>query len=389
MKRVCVLGSNSGRNAGDAAILSSIIHNLRRLKPGTLFDVPVPRKRDLYSRFDPDVARAVPMMPWYLSLRMIGLPTLLSVMRSDVMLITDGIIFDVRLLNPLFNFLIQLVFLVLPARLARTRIVCLLVGVGPLESRLGRRLAAWVCRSCDDILVRDEASAALLESVGVPRERMAIYADAAFLARPASPERVQQILAENGLADAGSLIGFNVNSYLDRWLKTKGGMDADSFLRELGRTLDAVVERWQCPVVLVITQVMDIPFAERLLARVKCRERVVLVSNRQYTAEEIMGVLGALDLLVGMRLHSLILAAAVGTPCIGLAYAPKVRGFMTLLGQPELTQELAELTCEALLAKIESVLDDRDSVQRALATRVGELKVQAEAGFLEFAERYL
>ena len=102
-----------------------------------------------------------------------------------------------------------------------------------------------------------------------------------------------------------------------------------------------------------------------------------------------MGVLGALDLLVGMRLHSLILAAAVGTPCIGLAYAPKVRGFMTLLGQPELTQELAELTCEALLAKIESVLDDRDSVQRALATRVGELKAQAEAGFLEFAERYL
>ena len=62
MARICVLGSNSGRNAGDAAILSSIIRNLAALRPETVFEVPVPRKRDLYRRFSRANTRAVPMM---------------------------------------------------------------------------------------------------------------------------------------------------------------------------------------------------------------------------------------------------------------------------------------------------------------------------------------
>jgi len=63
MKRVCVLGSNSGRNAGDAAILSSIIRNLSARHPDIRFDVPTTRPDYLYEKFGRERVRAISMMP--------------------------------------------------------------------------------------------------------------------------------------------------------------------------------------------------------------------------------------------------------------------------------------------------------------------------------------
>ena len=40
MKTIAVLGSNSGRNAGDAAILGNLLRDISALYPDVLFKVP-------------------------------------------------------------------------------------------------------------------------------------------------------------------------------------------------------------------------------------------------------------------------------------------------------------------------------------------------------------
>jgi polysaccharide pyruvyl transferase WcaK-like protein len=47
---------------------------------------------------------------------------------------------------------------------------------------------------------------------------------------------------------------------------------------------------------------------------------------------EVMAVLGHMRLVLGMRLHSLILAVAQGVPFVGVDYDPKIKGFMELAG---------------------------------------------------------
>ncbi len=389
-KRICVLGSNSGRNAGDAAILSSIIYNLSRIRPGTEFEVPVPRKSDLYSRYDRSVARAVPMMPWNFSLRLLGIPTLLSILRSDIVLITDGIIFDVKLFNPLFNFLIFLVLLVPFAKLFRKKVVCLLVGVGPLETRCGRKFAGFVCNLCDDILVREQDSADLLKSVGVDGGKIMVYADAAFVDIAAPAERVRAILAENDLADCTNMVGLNVNSYLGRWLDDKdGGIDEVRLANELADGMDRIINNLKCKVVFVLTQVMDINFAEKVISRMKERAGVVVLSNERYSSEELMGVLGSMRLFIGMRLHSLILASAMDVPCIGLAYAPKVRHFMSLLGMDEFKLELSGLTGAVLAEKVMDMTRCESEIRPRFKDRTRELRQLARQGFECFCDKYL
>ena len=48
-----------------------------------------------------------------------------------------------------------------------------------------------------------------------------------------------------------------------------------------------------------------------------------------------MSILKNADLIMGMRLHSLIMGAALLKPLVGLSYDPKVTSFMQLLRQPD------------------------------------------------------
>ncbi|MFR6187273.1 MAG: polysaccharide pyruvyl transferase family protein [Lawsonibacter sp.] len=46
------------------------------------------------------------------------------------------------------------------------------------------------------------------------------------------------------------------------------------------------------------------------------------------TPRELMAVLGEAELCVAMRLHTLIFAARMAVPCIGLVYDPKVASYL-------------------------------------------------------------
>jgi len=329
------------------------------------------------------------MMPWNLSLRLLGLPTILSIARSDVMLITDGIIFDVKLLNPMFNFLLYLIFLVPLAKLFRTRVVGLLIGVGPLDSRLGRSWTRIVCNMCSDVFVRENYSADLLKEVGVDPSKITVYADAALVDYPADKARVAEILSENGISGDDKVVGINVNTYLDRWLTDSEGVDNEEFVRELARSMDMIIEETGHKVAMVLTQIMDVSFAGKVLETARHRIDIAVMGNDRYSAEELMGIMGTMRCFAGMRVHSLILASAMNTPCIGLAYAPKVRHFMDLMGTPESVVELSSFKADELVRHVKRMIKTDATTRPAYEVRVKELKAKASEGFRVFCERYL
>jgi L-malate glycosyltransferase len=387
--RFSVLGSNSGRNAGDAAILASIINNFSKINGKLGFDVPTTNCRYIRDLYKDKNVKPVSIMPWTGSVRILGISTMLSIIRSDVVLITDGIIFDIKLFNPLFNFLILLAFLIPFARLMGKKVICFCVGVGPLDTKIGRKLARMVCNMSQSVMVREQSSYDLLEEVGVRPELMEIYPDAAFVNSPSDDSRVDEILAGAGVDGPKKIIGINVNSYIDLWLRKSESLDREYFVAEFARAADLVIEKLDVTILFTITQVMDIGIAEEIMERMQKRDKASIISNIKLTNHDIMGAMGRMELFVGMRLHSLILSSAMYAPVMGLAYAPKVRHFMKMIGMPELIYELEKISAESLSSAIINAYNNRESNREKLKPVIDEIKQKALAAFGVVNDRFL
>jgi polysaccharide pyruvyl transferase WcaK-like protein len=385
--RYCLLGSNSGRNAGDAAILSSIIEEFRRVDPDAIFEVPTIAPayiRRTYAHLNGAI-KPVNILPHTGSLRLLGPTTLASIARCDATLLCAGITFDRKLLNPAFNFLITLAGLVPLGAVLGGRFFAYCHGVGPLRTTAGRWLARWVYQRCDDVLVRDEDSRQLLLSCGVDPWRVSTWVDAAFLTRPAPHRRVDRILDDLGLTGPEPLIGVNVTRNLNLWFKTDR-LSEDEFAGRLARVLDELAGRiGPARTVLICTHRADIRLARRVRACMARQDAAILANDpfledgTGYDCHDIVGVMGRLELMIGMRLHSLILALAATTPVVGISYAPKVASTLRLLGLDRNMIDLSSDGVGGLFHAVEEVWAERARQRLALVLQIADVKGRVHA----------
>ncbi len=202
-------------------------------------------------------------------------------------------------------------------------------GLGPLETRIGKRIARSVLRSAQAVTLRDKMSADKLHSLFEPGhapisgDRVRVTADPALGLHPASPERVEALMeAENltGLQDSMVMVS------LRPW---PGDQHLTGALASALALLHR--ERGLVPVFLPLQYPGDLEKCRAAAAACPIPTRVV---EGIYTPQEITGLIGRAEAVIGMRLHALILAVAAGVPCMGLIYDPKIKGFLDDLGLP-------------------------------------------------------
>ena len=375
--RITLLGNNSGRNLGDMAIMSSIMESLSKRMPDAEFYVPTIKpswvKEHYGSRYN---VHAVDVMPWTLSIRLLGLPTLRCLAKSDCALICDGIIFGKKLFNPAFNYLITLVFLVPLARLLGCKMVCYSTGIGPFPSWISRLLAKWTVNGCDLVMMRERDSEKLTKEIGVTQP-VELTGDAAFINPVSSDATAVAILREIGVDPERPVLAINATSYLDTWLTDKERLsDPRSFLKLVAagvqKAQSTVKDRFQ-PLV-VCTHPMDESTCKELARLVDGH----LITNTTYLSHDIQAVLRRCGLLVGMRFHSIVLASSVETPVVGLIYAPKVRGYLRLLNCEDYGLELASLSEDFLGSKLADAWDNRLALRARQEPIIRDLKAGAE-----------
>jgi polysaccharide pyruvyl transferase WcaK-like protein len=106
--------------------------------------------------------------------------------------------------------------------------------------------------------------------------------------------------------------------------------------------------------------------------------------------EEMLGVLGRLDLMVGMRLHALIMAAAMAVPSLALVYDPKVEAFADLAGFPMVSSVTALEDSERVAAQMEKLWSQREGMREELAGKRDQWRALAMKNIdtaLELARR--
>ncbi len=72
--------------------------------------------------------------------------------------------------------------------------------------------------------------------------------------------------------------------------------------------------------------------------------------------DERLAAIGSARLVIGMRLHSLVAAAAAGVPSLAISYDPKVDAFAALVGQPVVATVGAEIDPGGVVAAARGAL---------------------------------
>jgi polysaccharide pyruvyl transferase WcaK-like protein len=89
--------------------------------------------------------------------------------------------------------------------------------------------------------------------------------------------------------------------------------------------------------------------------------------------------LAAADAIVGMKLHSVVLAAAVGTPGVMVAYHPKCLDFHASVGRLDSTIRTDQLEDRSLSELTDRLLSEHAHEASALVERVRALRESLRA----------
>ena len=369
--RMVICGYYGFGNAGDELILAGMLRDLRALRPDLAATV---------ISGNPEATRAshgVAAVHWQ------DIPAIAASVRSaDLVLVGGGGLFqEYSGIDPDSLFTDRhyaITYYAEPAilgALSGRPVMLYAIGVGPLASEHGRRTVRAACDAAQVITVRDEESARIVASLGVDPPRVRVTADAAFTLPVASDAPAPAGLAEALPGGTGPLVGVSLRPW-------EVGVASYFWETELAAGLDVFLETSGARLLFVPfqrgsrAQENDAAVAERVRSRLRRPERAAVLSGDLDPAE-IGAVLGRCDLVVGMRLHSVILAALAGVPSVALAYDPKVDQAMLRLGAERFVLHLPDLEARTVAKRMDEALAEGEADRKERRRRVAHLAALA------------
>ena len=218
-----------------------------------------------------------------------------------------------------------------------------------------------------------------------------------MMCKPAPAEAVNRLWqAENlptgvPVCGIGPHIFINRTRYFDSRYEFKieyqeySDEELDAYYDSMAATADLLTERG--PVIFFSLSTRMPPGDDReacewIVRRMKHPERAHVVRG-EYSAAELMGLLGRLDHYVSTRLHGYALAVGAGVPTIAVEFHPKMRGLAEELDVEDWVIPFLGITGEGVSAVSASILEDleasRDRLRRNLRAATGRAIAQISA----------
>ena len=322
-------GAYGKGNAGDDAILRAILTRLKAIDPDMPFYV--------MSRDPVETSMKERVGSFYI----FNLKKFFHYLRRTSLFVSGGgtLIQDVTSSRSLYFYL----FTLLAAKWSGSRVVMYGCGIGPIRRGTNRRWTGRVLnRAADIITLRDSISMELLQAMGVTRPEIVLSADPTVNLPSVGEDVVKEAFRLDGIPEDVPKIAFCLREWEE--------------FRNFEAVAKAADHAWEAhgllPVFLPMEYPRDVAIGEKIGAMVDTPHAVC---SRRHTVEELRGMLSSMEVVCGMRLHSLIFASAGGTPIVGISYDVKVDSFIRDSGARRCIQ-LKDLSEETLNAYIDEAV---------------------------------
>jgi len=352
MKKIVISGYFGFDNSGDDAILKAMVLDFKKLNRDielvALSKNPEKTKKiyniDAVDRF--------------------SIGEVVNTLKDADLLISGGgsLLQDITSTRSLIYYL----SVILIAKFLKKKVYVYANGIGPIDRKLNRLLTKFVLNKVDYITLRDELSRRFVKNLGVKNENIEVTSDPVFTLDSASEKRIDEILKIEGIEISDNTIGFCLRDYKnDESLKKKFAVEIDSLI---DKGLDVLLVPFHMP--------RDNVYSEEIAKYSKHKDKLMQIKNT-YSAGELMGIFKRIKLLCAMRLHSLVYAANVILPMVGIIYDPKVEAMIKELGIMEYV-DIRNFEVEDFDKKVNNALLNLEDRKKTLEKNTNKMKDKAK-----------
>lgn len=379
MKTITVLGNNSGRNAGDNAILGNLLDDFALETSDVFFQIPTLNTGFMNTHFGHHPIRPMGMLPWNLALKNFGWPLYRAMTNTDMVLVTDNILFDRKFYNPFVNNLRSIAMFSGFCKKKGIPIILYNSSIGPIDHDYGSKALQQVLDCSPLVTTRDVQTKELIENLSLRHPEIIVRADCALNTALPSDSRINEIITKEDLFKGkNGTVGLNVNAYIDDWSQT-GALSREEFCKIIAGSADTLIETLDVDILFTVTQIMDMKITLECVQAMRNKSKARVVGNKDYTYQELTALLRKVGVHAGLRTHTLIFCSTVGTPMISINAYPKSTGFLKTIGMGDWNISFDELGVESLSALMTRAWNAREQLREQMAPVVVEEKLKARS----------
>lgn len=347
---ITILGYYGYKNSGDEAILSSTLEEFRRLCPDLSF---------LILSKNPEETRKIYRVD---SIYRFNIFKVMGALKKTRLFLAGGgsLIQD----NTSTRSIIFYLSILKLAKRMGAKTMLFGNGIGPIRRPINRRFARTVLNGLDAVSLRDSQSYNEVKALGISRPNIYVTADPAILMEPSADEKIREMMEKESIPQDKPLIGISIRKWAD-----------SKYFTKIAQIADYCVDKFNVHPVFIPMQYSCDLEASLEVARSMVHEASVIKGI--YPPNVILGFAGKLEILIGMRLHSLIYAASQCIPLIGLVYEPKVDAFLREIMQPS-GGMLDKLDTGNVCRLLDEVWDNRAEIKEQLYKSRERLQTMAK-----------
>lgn len=282
--------------------------------------------------------------------------------------------------NPYSTLFMILATVTFAKQIARKPVVMSNIGVGPIMTPNGERLARWILNQVDILSVRDDKSLQTVLKLGLAPSKVIRVPDAVFANAPeVFLPNPQPLLPSNKLRVALNL-NYDIENR-DAW---------EGFVTSLAECLQLMDKRRKLEIHALPMQSKFKANDDLSVLKTFCKRipEIEVIFHEPQSAQDVASIISGCDLVLAERLHTLVISSAIGKPFFGLIYDVKVRELLDYLGMLEHSLDINQpFTAQTLFEGITQVINNSDSVRTHLLERSTSLRKELMAYFNDLRKK--
>ena len=256
----------------------------------------------------------------------------------------------------------------LAARLRGCKLIFLSVGAGPIYTRLGRLLTASALRMAQYRSYRDDASLAVVRSIGVRDDRRRVYPDLVF----DLPAEFRRDL-NNGTRER-PVVGLGLMVYSGRYSSPDPSETTyKKYLESLVILTDWLLTHGYDVHLLLGDDepeaIDDFREAFRAQSREPALESRISGAPAQ-SVRDIVSQIVATDVVVATRFHNLLLSLVLERPVIAISFHHKCASLMSEMGLEDYCFDIHTVDSDILINSFQNLENNQDDIKRVITDGV-------------------